>query len=119
MDAQFARTQVYFVEAVGLDVVKIGFARDIGERLRKIAVGCPAPLRLLGTMPGGPAKERDLHVALHASHVHGEWFRRGPDLEKILESVEPPPDLPKRPLRRSRRLIEENQETAAQVAARL
>jgi hypothetical protein len=44
---------VYFIEAVGLDVIKVGYARDISERMRKLGPGCPAPLRLLGTMPGG------------------------------------------------------------------
>ena len=111
--------RVYFIEAVGLGVVKIGFARDIGERLRKIAVGCPAPLRLLGTIRGGPSTERHLHVALSAVHVHGEWFRRGPEIDKVLAQIDPPEAPAPRPVKRGIRLLRENRETAAEIAARL
>jgi hypothetical protein len=118
-DSTSRASQVYFIEAVGLNLVKIGFARDIGERMRKLRPGCPAPLRLLGTVPGGATKERDFHVELHRLQVHGEWFRRGPALDAILATIDPPGPLAPRPMKRSRRLLLESTETAAEIAARL
>lgn len=119
-DARRGRNElVYFIEAVGLDVVKIGYARDIDERLRKLAPGCPAPLRLLGVMPGGPSTEHHLHTALYSLRAHGEWFRRGPELETILATLPPPPAPLKRPLYGFARRLSESTETAEQIAARL
>lgn len=119
-DAKRGRDElVYFIEAVGLDLVKIGYARDIDERLRKLAPGCPAPLRLLGVMPGGPSTEHHLHATLHSLRAHGEWFRRGPDLDAILATLEPPPARIKRPLYGLARKLHENTETADEIAARL
>jgi len=119
-DARRGRNElVYFIEAVGLDVVKIGYARDIDERLRKLAPGCPAPLRLLGVMPGGPSTEHHLHTALYSLRAHGEWFRRGPEMEAILATLQPAPAKRKRPLYGLERLAAENTETAEQIAARL
>jgi len=119
-DAKRGRNErVYFIEAVGLDLVKIGYARDIDERLRKLAPGCPAPLRLLGVISGGPSTERYLHVTLEASRAHGEWFRRGPALTEVLATIDPPPAPVRRPASRSIRLLRENTETADEIAARL
>lgn len=81
-------TRVYFIEAVGLNLVKIGYARNVAERMRKLRPGCPAPLRFLGTLPGGIREERDLHVTLHKAHAHGEWFRRCPELDAILATID-------------------------------
>lgn len=91
------RSRVYFIEAVGLDLIKIGYTSDLTERLRKLAPGCPAPLRLLGTVPGGLEIERHYHERLAAYRSRGEWFRRSPALDAIvsgLDQPEPPPQKP-------------------------
>jgi Meiotically up-regulated gene 113 len=91
---------VYFVEAVGLDLIKIGHSRDIGKRMRRLSTGCPAPMRLLGTMPGGEKIERHYHERLAAFRVHGEWFRKAPEVASLLAGInavpEPPPQATKR-----------------------
>jgi hypothetical protein len=111
--------KVYFIEAVGLNVIKIGYARDIGERIRKLRPGCPAPLRLLGTAPGGLSAEQEFHRTLAAHRIHGEWFRRCPELEKVLAGIDAPQPFAPPLMRRSRRLILEDHRTAAQIAARM
>jgi hypothetical protein len=107
--------RIYFIEAVGLNVVKIGFAKDIAERMRKLRVGCPAPLRLLGTLPGGIREERDLHCTLAKHQAHGEWFRRCPELDAILATIEPSDIAPAKAGHRPF----DDPRTAAEIAARL
>lgn len=116
---QHAGKMVYVIEAVGLGVVKIGFTRDIGERMRKLAPGCPTPLRLLAMMTGGPSTEKHLHRSLATLHAHGEWFRLGPELEAIIASADRPEPLAPRPMHRGRRLVLEDTQTAEEVAAML
>jgi hypothetical protein len=84
------RERVYFIEAVGLDLVKIGYTADLTERLRKLAPGCPAPLRLLGTVPGGLLIERHYHERLNACRARGEWFHKSPALDAILATLDAP-----------------------------
>jgi hypothetical protein len=91
--AQFARERVYFIEAVGLDMIKIGYARDIPERLRKLSPGCPVPMRLLGTVPGGLRTEQQYHERLAGCRDHGEWFRRCPELEGVLAAIDKPAEI--------------------------
>lgn len=95
-DAQIARSRVYFIEAVGLDLVKIGYTADLTERLRKLAPGCPAPLRLLGTVPGGLQIERHYHERLAASRARAEWFHKSPALDAVIASLDKPEPPPKR-----------------------
>lgn len=109
-DAQIARIdgraapdayrRIYFIEAVGLDAVKIGYATHLESRLMDIQVSCPVPVRLLGTLPGGRGLEQAPHAQLAESRIRGEWFRRDDDLESLLVLIDPP-------------------ETADQIAARL
>lgn len=73
----------YLVECAGL--VKIGSAKDVKKRLQSLRTGCPRPLHLLGTLPGGRAVEMRLHAAFDHRRVHGEWFALTPqDLVNIL-----------------------------------
>lgn len=90
------RSRVYFIEAVGLGLVKIGYTADLTERLRKLAPGCPAPLRLLGTVPGGLEIERHYHERLAACRTRGEWFRLSPALEAVIAGIDKPEPPPKR-----------------------
>jgi hypothetical protein len=102
---------VYFIEAVGLDLIKICYARDIRKRMRRLSTGCPAPLRLLGTFPGGLEIERHYHKRLAACRAHGEWFRRSPALDAVLAGLDEPA-LKKRPRRTgASRMTEEEYRT--------
>lgn len=76
--------QIYFVEAVGTDRVKIGFAMHAAKRLASVAVICPVPLRLRALIDGPPAKERELHARFRAAWSHGEWFKITPELADLM-----------------------------------
>lgn len=71
---------VYLVEGAGL--LKIGFARDVADRLAALQLGSPVPLRVVAYVPGEARKlERWLHLRYKHCRMHGEWFEPGPELE--------------------------------------
>jgi hypothetical protein len=75
------RGQVYFIEALGLSRIKIGFtARDPLDRLRALQTAAPARLRLLATFSADPEDERRLHGVFSDERVKGEWFTATPRL---------------------------------------
>ena len=67
---------IYFVRAVGTDLVKIGHTdRDVGKRVRALQTGSAYGLELLAAFTGGPEAERALHAQFATFRAHGEWFR--------------------------------------------
>lgn len=81
---------VYFIEAEN-GLIKIGYSANVALRLRALLTTSAAPLKLLGWLPGDTQTERDLHDRFAYSRSHGEWFRRTPDLEAVLATIESPP----------------------------
>lgn len=74
--------------------IKIGMAADPEERVINMQTSCPYPLRVLATMPGGMAAEREMHERFADACVGGEWFRPVPDLLKVIaerQAATPPP----------------------------
>lgn len=86
-----ALSQVYFVEAVGLGLVKIGTATNVYKRIPALAVASPVSLRLRALAPGGRAAEKDMHILFAKYSSHGEWFHLAPAVEEMIEkhAVEP------------------------------
>lgn len=68
---------VYFVQAEKLRLIKIGYAKDAGERFRSLQVGSPDKLTLLGAIysMNAQAMEAELHVRFARLRQHGEWFQ--------------------------------------------
>jgi len=64
--------KVYFVSGGGL--VKIGCSENPLERIRALKTGSSDKLRLIGVIPGGRKKERELHARFIDKKDHGEWF---------------------------------------------
>jgi hypothetical protein len=73
---------IYFAQADVSGQIKIGYhgGTDANDRLRELQTGCPTKLFLLGTLPGGPETEADLHKRFAFAHAHGEWFKPVPEL---------------------------------------
>jgi Meiotically up-regulated gene 113/Protein of unknown function (DUF3102) len=82
-----ASGEVYFIEAVGADRVKIGVSQDVGKRFRQLAASFPGPLGLLGRVAGGRARETSLHRRLANFHIGGEWFHLTPGVRTALREV--------------------------------
>lgn len=68
---------VYFIEAVGSDRVKIGFTEgDVEIRRRRLQTSAPFELRTLVHLPASLAVERYLHRAHQGERIlpTAEWF---------------------------------------------
>ncbi len=80
---------VYFLAAVGTNLIKIGTildARKIGDRINTLQAGCPFDLKLIFMLHGaGRSHERKLHARFARCHARGEWFRREEALEAFLD----------------------------------
>jgi hypothetical protein len=66
---------VYVVEALGLERIKIGTARDVVKRLQTLQCASPVELVVIGQISGGHFTEKWLHYRLKQYSIRGEWFR--------------------------------------------
>lgn len=67
---------IYFIEAVGAGLVKIGFTDgDPAKRLRQLQTGCPHQLRLAAATEGSISIEAVEHGRWAYLREQGEWFR--------------------------------------------
>ena len=75
---------VYVIGHDGNNVVKIGKADDVSDRLASIQRMSPVKLRLLAHYGGGFRYETALHRQFDHLRTHGEWFDFG-DLDPVAE----------------------------------
>lgn len=75
---------VYFIEAVGLDRVKIGTSVKLSRRLRAIQTYCPVRTRVLLVVAGDPKLESRLHRRFRTFRLHGEWFQLSVSLSNTI-----------------------------------
>jgi hypothetical protein len=89
---------IYVVQATIGGPVKIGTTTgmSVKSRLAGLQTGCPWPLVVIHTEPGGSREERLLHLRFERHRLHGEWFAvEGDVLEwlrpsiQVLTTVEP------------------------------
>jgi hypothetical protein len=67
--------------------IKIGFSRNVGQRLRELQTFSPVRLQVLATTPGDPAVERRYHRMFAEHRLTGEWFSAHPDILAEIEAV--------------------------------
>lgn len=86
-----AAGSIYFIRAVGLDLIKIGYTgRPIAIRLQALRCASPARLECVGLMRGTLVDEKALHFRFAKARSHGEWFRAEPEvLAYIAEKTSP------------------------------
>lgn len=78
---------VYFIESC--NKIKIGHTVKIKQRFQALQIGCPAPMFLLATIPGGSREEFLLHRGFKAHRSHGEWFEKHKEiLDYIQECID-------------------------------
>lgn len=75
---------VYFIRSG--NYIKIGYAEQPRRRLKELQTGNPEKLQLLGTVPGGPDREREIHHLFNDFRVKGEWFELVTDILAYLTS---------------------------------
>jgi hypothetical protein len=71
---QIKSGHVYFIEALGTGLVKIGFTRSLSSRLNSLRTSCPVPIRLLWSVPGDVIDEKRFHERFASLRKRGEWF---------------------------------------------
>ncbi len=76
------RGDIYFVRAG--ENVKIGFTRNLGQRLAQMQTFFPFALETLLVMPGSLLTERGLHARFKGLRVTGEWFRYTAEIEGFI-----------------------------------
>lgn len=77
---------IYFVQPEGRPFIKIGYARNVGERLETIQTSCPEELILLGVLPGGFAEEAITQERFWHLHIRGEWFRYTKEIRNYIRA---------------------------------
>lgn len=83
---------VYLVAARGSGLVRVGLARDPGQRLRELQVGSPLKLELAHTHPcpdrlAAEAIVAELERRFAGRRAHGHWYRLGAgDLRSALRN---------------------------------
>lgn len=76
---------IYFIEAIGAGLVKIGFTeRSVSDRLRELQTASPHRLRIAATVDGGLKEESRLHARFAHLAETGEWFRFGPEIHAAI-----------------------------------
>lgn len=70
---------VYFIQR-GDGPIKIGYSKNPKGRLSALQTGIPERLTLLGVVPGGKAREQELHREFGRTRIQGEWFHPSPSL---------------------------------------
>jgi len=76
---------VYFIEATGLNRVKIGYATNPTKRIKDLDTGSAVNLELLGVVPGSLAKERQLHQKFAQYRIKGEWFNYSDEIKDYVK----------------------------------
>ncbi len=76
---------VYFIEAIGAGVIKIGISQNPEARLRSLQTASPTPLRLIVAVYGTANLERRLHRKFSPMRRNGEWFA---DCQEIRAEIE-------------------------------
>jgi hypothetical protein len=80
-------TTVYFVRARTTGLVKIGCTSNLDGRVKELKSMSGDVLDLLGTEPGGIARERELHRQFSDHRKHGEWFAPAAELLAYIKQL--------------------------------
>ncbi len=78
---------VYFILNPVADLVKIGISEDPAVRLVALQANTPHRLSLLGVVPGGAEKEKELHKQFANLRVRGEWFSFDTELKEFINGL--------------------------------
>ncbi len=77
---------VYFIEAVGLSRVKIGYSDDPEKRIKQLSTGSPVSLKIYAKVPGNQAMEKEIHQRFSHLRVENEWFHFTNEIKEYIEA---------------------------------
>jgi hypothetical protein len=78
---------VYFVEAIGTNLVKVGRSVNPARRLGQLQLLSPVPLRVVGLIHGGSEVETIVHAGILSLRSHGEWFHFTHGLRHFVRAI--------------------------------
>lgn len=76
---------VYFIEAVELGQISIGFSEEPEKRLSDLSRSSPYELRLIGKIPGDEEKQKEIHSMFEDIRFKREWFFATKKLREFIE----------------------------------
>lgn len=80
--------RVYFIRVQPSGPIKIGItSNDPADRIDALQVGCPWPLKLMGTIEGSYGNESFLHDKFAVLRMAGEWFEPAPELLLAIDEM--------------------------------
>lgn len=80
------QSYVYFLQAEGDGLIKIGRTINPDKRVRELQTLAPSPLKLLALVEGGKDREREIHEMFVDARSHGEWFEPTPQLLRFIQN---------------------------------
>lgn len=78
---------IYAIEAIGLDRVKFGRAKNPDARFRVLSTGSPVPLDLIIVAPWPDHYEGVIHRAFADERITGEWFMITKRVERFCHAM--------------------------------
>ncbi len=82
---------VYFAQHDDGGPIKVGFTSDVerrrGELVRSKNRRDPAPVYILGSLPGAKPLELEIHDLLAPWRIEGEWYEPTADVLRIIYAV--------------------------------
>ncbi len=78
-------TYVYFISC--RSSIKIGYTRNVEQRVSHIQMLSPTPVQAVALLIGGQQLESALHARFAEYHIHGEWFRNKGRLASLLQKA--------------------------------
>lgn len=65
---------VYAVQDIS-GQIKLGWAKDVNQRVKQLQTGSSQELCLLGYWRGSRKDEANLHSMVRSLHIHNEWYQ--------------------------------------------
>jgi len=76
---------IYFVEAKGTKLIKIGRTASLKERMCALNTSSPVELNTIALLKATPSLETDLHEYFDFCRKRGEWFEICTDLQEVID----------------------------------
>lgn len=79
---------VYFIGCLENKVVKIGYSKNVENRLTQLQTGYPTKLSVFKVLDGDTDDEKFYHEYFSSYRIGGEWFELSDELRKFLNLEE-------------------------------
>ncbi len=77
---------VYFIQALEIGDIKIGWANNVDARLRALQTANSLTLVIVGIERAPRQRKKELHQQFRAFHKRGEWYYPSPQLRSYVRN---------------------------------